>query len=171
MVFWLRMLTAVWEAGTVPVQRQWHAMLVRSPAEMFALGRQQSTANVISVIGDDVLFISHGVAHLLTPGNVFMLAKAPMGQGKKETELMLCCGCQQSQTAPWQEAECENRLCFQTSSRSRSLDLQSCQSPAVLLLSAGWGSSHSGNLSEGFKVKPLAGNSTLRLNIGAQRTI
>lgn len=173
MVSWLRMLTAVWEAGTVPVQRQWHAStaVVRSPAELFALGRQQSTANIISVIGDDVLCISRGVVHLLAHGNIFMLAKAPMGQGKKtETELMLCCGCQQSQTAPWQEAECENQLCFQTSSRSCSLDLQSCQRPAVLLLSAGWGSSHSGNLSKGFTIKPLASNSTVRLNIGAQRS-
>lgn len=32
-----------------------------------------------------------------------MLAKAPVGQGKGETKLMLCCDCQQSQTAPWQE--------------------------------------------------------------------
>lgn len=89
MVSWLRTLTAVWEAGTVPVQRQWHAStaVVRSPAEMFALGRQQSTANIISVIGDDVLCISHGVVHLLTRGNVFMLAKALMGRGKKKWSL------------------------------------------------------------------------------------
>lgn len=112
MVSWLRMLTAVWEVGTIPVQRQWHASTVvaRSPAEMFALARQQSMANAISVIGEEVLCISHGVVHLLTRGNVFMLAKAPVRQGRKETELMLCCGCQQSQTALWQEAECKNQL-------------------------------------------------------------
>lgn len=87
MVSWLRMLTAVWEVGTVPVQRQWHAStaVVRSPAEMFALGRQQSMANAISVIGEHVLCISHGSVHLLTRGNIFTLVKAPMRQGKKET--------------------------------------------------------------------------------------
>lgn len=112
MVSWLGMLTAVWEVGTVPVQRQRHAStaVVRSPAEMFALGRQQSMANATSVIAEDVLCINHGIVHLLTPGKVFMLAKAPARQGKKETELMLCCGCQQSQTTLWQEAECKNQL-------------------------------------------------------------
>lgn len=85
MVSWLRMLTAVWEVGTIPVQRQWHASTVvaRSPAEMFALARQQSMANAISVIGEEVLCISHGVVHLLTRGNVFMLAKAPVRREKR----------------------------------------------------------------------------------------
>lgn len=124
--------------------------------------------NIISVI-DDVLCIKHGSVYLLTRGNIFMLAKALMGQGKKkETELMLCCGCQKSQTTPWQEAECKNQLCFQTC-RSSSFDLQSCQRPAVLRLSVGWGSSHSGNLSKRFKIKPLASNSAAWLNTGAQR--
>ena len=86
MVSWLCVLRAVWEAGSVPIQRQWHASttVVRSPAEMFILGRQQSTANTVFVAGDDVLRVSHGVVHLFTRGNVFMLAKAPMGQGKKK---------------------------------------------------------------------------------------
>lgn len=85
MVSWLCILTAVWEAGTVPAQRQWHAStaVVGSPVEMFALGRQQSTANTISVIGNDVLCISHGTAHLLTRGNVFMLAEPQRDREKK----------------------------------------------------------------------------------------
>jgi len=47
--------------------------------------------------------------------------------------------------------------------------LQSCQRPAALLPSAGWGRSLSGNVPTGFKIKPLAGNTALQPNTGAQR--
>lgn len=79
-----------------PQQRCWH-------------WEGSSMTNAISVIGEHVLCISHGSVHLLTRGNIYV-SKSPNETGKKETGLMLCCGCQQSQTALWQEAECKNQL-------------------------------------------------------------
>lgn len=120
---WHRVLAAVWEAGTVPAQRQWHASsaVEQVPSGDVCTGKAAEPRKC-SLCHRSVLCASRGTTHLLTCGNVFMLGKATTGQEKKK--LSLCCVV----AASSHKLHCGRKLSvrsnsFQASSRSGSLDL------------------------------------------------
>lgn len=98
-------LRAVGETGTSPARRQRCASSAEQPVPSRDVCPEKGAGHCKYNLCHrrSVLCINCCAEHLLTHGNVFTLAKAPVGQRKGETELMLCCDCQQSHTAPWQE--------------------------------------------------------------------